>query len=196
MLTIVPYLYRPLILKRNSLLWLITTSPNSAGSSWWCGTTSCPFVSGRSPSRTTYPEFTTWTGWRIQTKNNIYPFKSSILNNHDFHLKVKRFSEAFFVIQNTRSSALSCCESVYSKYQSVSSMLRCSKYLVNLPNLPVSCSALDGDVTNLPIIYEDKYQEDTTPKVSTSSVLTKSAEGFNAMENRRHSFSTKDSFNK
>jgi len=92
---------------------------------------------------------------------------------------VKRFSEAFFVIENPRSSALSCCESVYAKYESVSAMLRCSKYLVNLPSLPVSCASLDGDVTNLPIIFEDKYQEDHTPKMSTNSALT--------MENRRHS---------
>lgn len=103
---------------------------------------------------------------------------------------MKRFSEAFFVVQNPRSSALSCCESVYSQYENVSTMLRCSKYLMNLPNLPVSCTALDGDVTNLPIIFEDKYQEDHTPRICAASALIRSSTyGDPKAESRRHSCS-------
>lgn len=38
-------------------------------------------------------------------------------------------------------------------------MVRRSRYLAALPPLPVHCTELDGDLTTLPIIFEDQYQD-------------------------------------
>ena len=71
--------------------------------------------------------------------------------------------------------ALTCSDSLYlSTYSSVSESLRGSKYFTGLPKLPVSSLELDGDVTNLPVIYEDIYG-DYCDEVSNASA-------------RRHSF--------
>jgi hypothetical protein len=74
--------------------------------------------------------------------------------------RVKRFSEAFFLVHHPRKSALDCVESMYGKYANLSENLRNSSYLMTLPALPVSCTDLDGDATTIPIIYEDVYRDE------------------------------------
>jgi hypothetical protein len=41
-----------------------------------------------------------------------------------FPFQVKRFSEAFFLIQHSRGLALSCCEPTYARYAAISEQLR------------------------------------------------------------------------
>ncbi|KAG8200153.1 hypothetical protein JTE90_018935 [Oedothorax gibbosus] len=73
--------------------------------------------------------------------------------------RVKRFSEAFFIIERTRDSALTPCDSSVEAYQEVSEELRKSTYFNLLPPLEVECVEFDGDLNSLPIVYEEHYQE-------------------------------------
>ncbi|XP_067126175.1 protein FAM135A [Centruroides vittatus] len=75
--------------------------------------------------------------------------------------RVKRFAEAFFVIERTRESAFTPCENSTDFYQRVTEAARRSQYLTLLPPLEVECIDLDGDHNSLPIIYEERYEEIT-----------------------------------
>ena len=59
---------------------------------------------------------------------------------HSRHLlQVRRFSEAFFVVENPRPSACGCYDSNQHTYAVISDALRRSPYLALLPPLPVEC---------------------------------------------------------
>ena len=64
------------------------------------------------------------------------------------------------MVENRRRSMLDCCEPKYQQYASVADSLRTSRYLTALPKLPVHCPEIDGDVTTLPVIFEDVYQDE------------------------------------
>ncbi|CAH2090897.1 unnamed protein product [Euphydryas editha] len=89
-------------------------------------------------------------------------------------LRIKRFSECFFVLDNPRHSLAGCYDSNYQSYQSVGEAVRRSRYLALLPPLPVHCIALDGDPHIMPIIFEDRYQ-DTAEFARRRSFLNSSA---------------------
>ncbi|KAG7188299.1 hypothetical protein KM043_007960 [Ampulex compressa] len=74
-------------------------------------------------------------------------------------LRVKRFAEGFFVLENPRTSAAGCYDANYQSYQAVSEAARRSRYLAALPPLPVHCPELDGDLHSLPLIFEDQYAD-------------------------------------
>ena len=76
------------------------------------------------------------------------------------HQRIKRFSEAFFLVDHPRKSALDCVEAMYTRYASLSESLRTSAYLISLPPLPVSCTELDGEAATMPIIFEDVYKDE------------------------------------
>ncbi|VVC40832.1 Hypothetical protein CINCED_3A007427 [Cinara cedri] len=96
--------------------------------------------------------------------------KKQAINQHlskkHHQLRVRRFSEAFFVLENPRQSAAGCYDdhNNYQHYRAVSEAARRSRYLASLPPLPVHCSATDGDPVTLPVIFEDQY---TKPGTST-----------------------------
>ncbi|XP_032677591.1 uncharacterized protein LOC116847086 isoform X2 [Odontomachus brunneus] len=74
-------------------------------------------------------------------------------------LRVKRFAEGFFVLENPRTSAAGCYDANYQSYQAVSEAARRSRYLASLPPLPVHCPEMDGDLHSLPLIFEDQYAD-------------------------------------
>ncbi|XP_063979471.1 uncharacterized protein LOC135163700 [Diachasmimorpha longicaudata] len=76
-------------------------------------------------------------------------------------LRVKRFAEGFFVLENPRTSAAGCYDANYQSYQAVSDTARRSPYLLGLPQLPVHCVDLDGEASTVPIIFEDQYADMT-----------------------------------
>lgn len=80
-------------------------------------------------------------------------------NDNFFPIKVKRFAEAFFVLDNPRQSAAGCYDQNYQNYLAVSELVRRSRYWLSLPPLPVYCPELDGDLNTLPIIFEDQYED-------------------------------------
>ncbi|XP_026685386.1 uncharacterized protein LOC103517512 [Diaphorina citri] len=80
------------------------------------------------------------------------------LATYHHQLRVKRFSEAFFVIDNPRHAASGCYD-LNLHYLPAADVVRKSRYLANLPVLPIQCAEIDGDHTTLPIIFEDQYQD-------------------------------------
>ncbi|XP_076055096.1 protein FAM135A isoform X3 [Oratosquilla oratoria] len=88
---------------------------------------------------------------------NSEPVRQHLAKQHHIQ-RVKRFAEAFFVIDNPRPSATGCYDSNYQNYVAVSEAVRRSKYFNLLPPLPVECVEVDGDANTLPVIFEDQYQ--------------------------------------
>uniref|UniRef100_A0A8D8VMD1 Protein FAM135A n=1 Tax=Cacopsylla melanoneura TaxID=428564 RepID=A0A8D8VMD1_9HEMI len=80
------------------------------------------------------------------------------LATYHHQLRVKRFSEAFFVIDNPRHAASGCYD-LNLHYLPLADAVRKSRYLASLPVLPIQCNEIDGDHTTLPIIFEDQYQD-------------------------------------
>jgi len=64
------------------------------------------------------------------------------------------------VVENPRKTALTACDANYQQYAAMAENMRASRYLATLPKLDVGCAELDGDASNLPVIFEDVYRHD------------------------------------
>lgn len=80
--------------------------------------------------------------WRrtLSTANQISVHALLAKKHHT--LRVKRFAEGFFVIDNARHLATGTLDSNYQNYGNICEMARRSKYLSSLPPLPVHCVPL------------------------------------------------------
>lgn len=80
--------------------------------------------------------------WRrtLSTANQVSVH--ALLAKKHHILRVRRFAEGFFVIDNPRHLATGSLDSNYQNYGSICEMARRSKYLSSLPPLPVHCVPL------------------------------------------------------
>ncbi|XP_078397088.1 protein FAM135B isoform X2 [Cetorhinus maximus] len=89
----------------------------------------------------------------------LQPDVTAFLSQDHHSLRVRRFSEAFFYMEHQKQMALTFQEHIIQRHSQIAAAVRNSPYLTSMPPLPIECLDIDGDWSNLPIIFEDRYVE-------------------------------------
>uniref|UniRef100_A0A5K3EZN6 Protein unc-80 n=1 Tax=Mesocestoides corti TaxID=53468 RepID=A0A5K3EZN6_MESCO len=79
------------------------------------------------------------------------------LQRKSHQVRMKRMAESFFVQELQIPQLLAVYEPSTTGHEAMASAVRQSQYFQQLPELPVSCRELDGDPSNIPIVFEDVY---------------------------------------
>lgn len=82
--------------------------------------------------------------------------------------RIKRFSEGFFCIEQPRPNLFGVCDANSSVFLETTEMIRKSAYFNLLPPCDVECVPVDGVSSNLPIIYEEKYESGSSETQQSS----------------------------
>ncbi|XP_067887472.1 protein FAM135B isoform X2 [Heterodontus francisci] len=89
----------------------------------------------------------------------LQPDVTAFLSQDHHSLRVRRFSEAFFYMEHQKEMALTFQEHIIQRHSQIAAAVRNSPYLTSMPPLPIECLDIDGNWSNLPIIFEDRYVE-------------------------------------
>ncbi|CAH8605580.1 unnamed protein product [Heterobilharzia americana] len=108
---------------------------------------------------------------------------ASFLRRRFHQIRMKRFAEAFFCQELSLANLLAVYDSNGSGHESLASDVRQSLYFQKLPTLPVTCRELDGDLTNLPIIFEDIFLPLNVVETKPFSALSQPMNGYHATSN-------------
>uniref|UniRef100_UPI00358F56AE protein FAM135A-like isoform X2 n=1 Tax=Myxine glutinosa TaxID=7769 RepID=UPI00358F56AE len=103
----------------------------------------------------------------------LCPFVTTQLAQQHHTARVRRFAEAFFIIEHPCSTAVTYDENQLIEHAGAAAVVRGSRYLACLPPLGLECPELDGDAASLPIIFEDRYVEDSHKNIGTDNVLAR-----------------------
>ncbi|XP_063697976.1 protein FAM135A [Culicoides brevitarsis] len=119
--------------------------------------------------------------WRKVVSATSKTSIKNLLAKKNHTLRVRRFSEGFFVINHSRQQIY---ETNGQNYIEICQVAR-GKYLTSIPMLPVHCMALDGDALTLPLIFEDKFEIGGNSNEPTPTMLMNGSGVYEAKDRPR-----------